>query len=116
ARQSNLNFQFDPRITAGAGDGRATNQPNVSIRFENVTPQEALQAVLDNYNLVLVKDPKAKIARVTVKDPKVEDPLFSRIIQLKYSDPTNLISLVKSTLSPRSTVVADPRTSQLVVT
>ena len=32
ARQSNLNFQFDPRITS-------SNQPNVSIRFENVTAQ-----------------------------------------------------------------------------
>jgi hypothetical protein len=30
ARQSGLNFQFDPRISA-------TNQPNVSIRFENVS-------------------------------------------------------------------------------
>ena len=30
ARQSNLNFQFDPRVTQ-------TNQPNVSIRFEKVT-------------------------------------------------------------------------------
>ena len=113
ARQSNLNFQFDPRVTA-AGPG--TNQPNVSIRFENVTAQEALQAVLDNYNLVLVQDPKSKIARVTIKDPKAEDPLFSQTIQLKYSDPTNLVTLVKSTLSPRSSVMGDPRTSQLLVT
>jgi type II secretory pathway component GspD/PulD (secretin) len=109
ARQSNLNFQFDPRITM-------TNQPNVSIRFENVSAQEALTAVLENYNLVLVKEPKSKIARITIKDPKAEDPLVSRIIQLKYSDPTNLVALVKSTLSPRSTVVADARTSQLIVT
>jgi len=108
ARQSNLNFQFDPKITA-------TNQPTVSIRFENVTAQEALAAVLDNYNLVLVKDTRSKIARVTIKDPKAEDPLVSQIIQLKYSDPTNLITIVKSTLSARSTVVADPRTSQLIV-
>jgi len=109
ARQSNLNFQFDPRITS-------TNQPNVSIRFENVTAQEALTAVLENYNLAMVKDPKAKIARITIKDPKAEDPLVSRIIQLKYSDPTNMVTLVKSTLSARSLVVADSRTSQLIVT
>src|SRR5713226_6020365 len=109
ARQSNLNFQFDPRITS-------TNQPNVSIRFENVTAQEALTAVLENYNLALVKDPKARIARITIKDPKAEDPLVSRIIQLKYSDPTNMVTLVKSTLSARSLVVADSRTSQLIVT
>jgi len=109
ARQSNLNFQFDPRLSA-------TNQPNVSIRFENVTAQEALNAVLDNYNLTLIKDPKSKIARITVHDPKAEDPLVSRIIQLKYADPTNVVGMLKATLSPRSSVVADTRTSQLIVT
>ncbi|HUR47303.1 MAG TPA: secretin N-terminal domain-containing protein [Candidatus Saccharimonadales bacterium] len=109
ARQSNLNFQFDPRVAS-------SNQPTISIRFENVTAQEALQAVLDNYNLTLVRDPKSKIARVTVKDPKAEDPLLSRVVQLKYSDPTNLVILAKSTLSQRSTVVADGRTSQLIIT
>jgi len=108
ARQSNLNFQFDPRVTS-------SNQPNVSIRFENVTAQEALNAVLDNYGLVLSADPKSKIARVTIKDPKAEEPLISRIVQLKYSDPTNLVTLVKAVLSPRSSVVADPRTSQLII-
>ena len=109
ARQSNLNIQFDPRITS-------TNQPNVSIRFENVTAQEALTAVLENYNLAMVKDPKAKIARITIKDPKAEDPLVSRIIQLKYSEPTNMVTLVKPTLSARSQVIPDARTSQLIVT
>lgn len=109
ARQSNLNFQFDPRVTS-------SNQPTVSIRFENVTAQEALSAVLENYNLQLVRDPRTRIARITIKDPKADEPLFSRIIQLRYSDPTNLITLVKSTLSPRSSVMADARTSQLIVT
>jgi type IV pilus assembly protein PilQ len=108
ARQSNLNFQFDPRVTS-------SNQPNVSIRFENVSAQEALNAVLDNYNLTLIKEPKSKIARVTIKDPKAEDPLVSRIVQLKYADPSNLVMVVKVTLSPRSTVIPDNRTSQLII-
>jgi type II secretory pathway component GspD/PulD (secretin) len=116
ARQSNLNFQFDPRLTAVGPDGKPTNQPTVSIRFENVTAQEALGAVLDNYDLVLQQDPRSKIARITMRDPKAEDPLFSKIIQLKYADPTNLLSIVKSTLSARSQVMSDPRTSQLIVT
>jgi type II secretory pathway component GspD/PulD (secretin) len=108
ARQSNLNFQFDPRVTT-------SNQPNVSIRFENVSAHEALQAVLDNYGLALIKEPKSKIARITIKDPKAEDPLVAKIVQLKYSDPSNLVSIVKTTLSPRSSVIADPRTSQLII-
>ncbi len=116
ARQSSLNFQFDPRITATGMDGKPTNQPNVSIRFENVTAGEALQAVLDNYNLTLVKDSKTRIARITIKDPKAEEPLVSKIVQLKYGDPTNLVTLVRSSLSTRSQVVADPRTRQLLIT
>jgi type II secretory pathway component GspD/PulD (secretin) len=41
--------------------------------------------------------------------------LVAKIVQLKYSDPSNLVSIVKTTLSPRSTVVADARTSQLII-
>ena len=41
---------------------------------------------------------------------------MSKIIQLKYCDPTNMVTLVKPTLSARSQVLADPRTSQLIVT
>jgi type II secretory pathway component GspD/PulD (secretin) len=108
ARQSALNFQFDPRVTS-------SNQPNVSIRFENVSAHEALNAVLENYNLTLIRDPKSKIARVTIRDPKAEDPLVTRIVQLRYADPSNLVSIVKTTLSGRSSVVADARTSQLIV-
>lgn len=109
ARQSGLNFQFDPRVTA-------TNQPNISIRFEDVTPQEALDAVLENHGLRLIREPRSRIGRITYRDPAAEEPLVARIIQLKYSDPTNLISIVKSTISPRSQVVADTRTSQLIIT
>ena len=109
ARQSNLNFQFDPRITG-------SNQPNVSIRFENVTATEALLAVLENYNLQLVKDSKSRVARVTIKDPKAEEPLISKIVQLRYSDATNMVTIVKPALSTRSSIIADTRTSQLILT
>ena len=116
ARQSNLNFQFDPRITAPGPDGRPTNNVNISIRFENVTAQEALEAVLENYSLALVKDPRSKIARITVKDPRAEEPLIAKIVQLKYADPTNLVVVLKSTLTARSQVVPDSRTSQVLIT
>ena len=72
--------------------------------------------MLDNYNLALVQEPKSKIARITLKDPKAEDPLVSKVIQLKYGDPTNFVAFVKGILSPRSQVMADIRTSQLIVT
>jgi len=109
ARQSGLNFQFDPRVNA------MSNQPNVTVRFENVTPSDALEAVLENYGMTLQQDPKTRISKITIKDPKAKEPLISNVIQLKYASPTNLVPLLKATLSPESQVLADLRTSQLLV-
>jgi len=109
ARQAGLNFQFDPKVSS-------SNQPNISLRFENVSASEALTAVLENHGLTLVQDSKSKIARVTTKDPKAQDPLVSKIVQLKYADPSNLVSIVKQTFSdPRSAVIGDSRTANLII-
>jgi type IV pilus assembly protein PilQ len=109
ARQSGINFQFDPRVNS------QSNQANVTVRFENVTAEDALSAVLDNYGLALQLDPKTKISRITIKDPKMEEPLQPHVIQLKYCSPTNLATLLKATLSARSQVLPDLRTSQILV-
>jgi type II secretory pathway component GspD/PulD (secretin) len=118
ARQAGLNYMLDPKVAFGqiGPDGRPIPQPTVSIRWENVTAQQALNALLNNYNLQLLEDPKSKIARITVKDPAAPDPLVTKIIQLKYAAPTNIMIAVQNTfIDKRSKVVADIRTSQLVV-
>jgi len=118
ARQAGLNYMLDPKISFGqpGPDGRPTPQPSVSIRWENVTAEQALLALLNNYSLQLIDDPKTKIYRVTVKDPAAPDPLVTKIYQLAYANPSNIVSTVQSGLSDRrSKVVGDVRTSQLVV-
>jgi type II secretory pathway component GspD/PulD (secretin) len=118
ARQANINYMLDPKLSYGqmGPDGRPIPQPTVSIRWENITAEQALTALINNYGLQLVADPKTKIFRVTIKDPAVPDPLQSRIIQLKYASPSNLLAAVETTLiDKRSKVMADVRTSQLVV-
>jgi type II secretory pathway component GspD/PulD (secretin) len=118
ARQAGLNYILDPKVAFGqpGPDGRPIPQPSVSIRWENVTAVQALTALLGTYNLQLVEDPKSKIARVTVRDPAAPDPLVTKIIQLKYASPTNILNTVASTLTDkRSKVVADVRTSQIIV-
>ncbi len=86
----------------------------VSLRWENVTAEDALQEVLDNYGLMLVVNPKTTVGRVTRKPTVL--PLTTAIVQLKYSSPTNIMEVLKSTfVDPRSKVSADLRTSQLVV-
>ncbi len=118
ARQAGLNYMLDPKVPYGqmGADGKMNAQPSVSIRWENVTSEQALAALLNNYNLQLVEDPKSKISRVTVKDPAAPDPLVTKVVQLKFASPTNIMSAIQNTLTDkRSKVVADIRTSQLVI-
>jgi type II secretory pathway component GspD/PulD (secretin) len=118
ARQANLNYMLDPRINYGqpGPDNRIVPQPAISIRWENVTAQQALAALLNNYNLQINQDPKTGIARITTKDPAAPPPLLTRIIQLQYANPSNILAGVQALLlDRRSKVVGDIRTSQLVV-
>ena len=119
ARQARINFQFDPVITTNLSavgpDGKPGGQPLVSLRLENVTAEQVLEAVLDNYGYSLVQDPRTKIGRITLKPAKGLEPQVTRVIQLKYSSVTNMMLIVKGTISTRCQVVADSRTSQLVV-
>jgi type II secretory pathway component GspD/PulD (secretin) len=118
ARQADLNYMLDPKINYGTPDagGVVHPQPTVSLRWENLTADQALNAVLNNYNLVIIDDPKTRIARITIKDPAAPDPLFTKIIQLKYSSASNMLINASSILmDKRSKVIADNRTSQLVV-
>jgi type II secretory pathway component GspD/PulD (secretin) len=119
ARQAAINYILDPRVGYGQPDektGVIKVQPNISIRWENLTAEQALSALLQNYGLQLIDDPKTKISRVTIKDPAALEPLQTKIIQLKYAAPSNVITSVQTTLTDRrSKVVPDVRTSQLVV-
>ena len=50
ARKARLNVILDPRLSTPP-----FNEMTVSIRWENVTAREALTALLENYDLVLVE-------------------------------------------------------------
>jgi type II secretory pathway component GspD/PulD (secretin) len=118
ARQANINFVLDPKIPYGqvGPDGKVMPQPSVTIRWEGISAEQALTALLNNYSLQLVEDPKSKIARITVKDPAAPDPLITKIIQLKFASPSNLVASVTAIIDvKRGKVLADVRTSQLVV-
>src|SRR6266852_2016685 len=118
ARGAGLNYMLDPKIGFGqmGTDGKLIPEPTVSIRWENVTAEQALLSLLNNYDLQLVEDPKSRIARITRKDPLAPPPLTTKVIQLKYASPTNVIIAVQNTLTDkRSKVVGDIRTSQIVV-
>ena len=118
ARQAGINYLLDPKIGYGQPDanGQIKAEPTLSIRWENITAEHALMALLDNYGLQLVQDSNTKIYRITTKDPTAPPPLVTRVIQLKYASTSNMVDSVQGSLTDkRSRVIADNRTSQLVV-
>ena len=118
ARQAGINYLLDPKIGYGQPDqnGQVKPEPTLSVRWENVTAEQALLALLDNYGLQLVMDRNTHIARITTKDPTAPPPLITRVIQLKYASVSNMTAAVQSVFTDkRSKVLPDPRTSQLVV-
>ncbi len=118
ARLANINYMLDPKIGYGQPDanGQIKPEPTLSIRWENITAENALLALLDNYSLQLIVDKKTGIDRITTKDPLAPPPLSTKVIQLKYASVSNLQEAAQSVLTDkRSKVLSDPRTSQLVV-
>ncbi len=118
ARLANINYMLDPKIGYGQPDanGQIKPEPVLSIRWDNITAENALLALLDNYGLQLVADKKTGIDKITVKDPTAPPPLFTKVVQLKYAGVSNIVESAQSVLTDkRSKVLSDVRTSQLVV-
>ena len=118
ARQAGINYMLDPKIAYGQPDasGQVKTEPTLSIRWENITAESALLALLDNYGLQMTLDPQTGISRISLKDPTAPPLLETRVIQLKFASVSNMVTAVQSTLTDkRSKVIADVRTSQLVV-
>jgi Flp pilus assembly secretin CpaC len=118
ARLANINYMLDPKIGYGQPDasGQIKPEPVLSIRWENISAENALLALLDNYGLQLVHDKQTGISRITLKDPTAPPPLFTKVIQLKYAGVSNILDAAQSVLTDkRSKVMSDPRTSQIIV-
>ncbi len=111
---------YDPKIpySLAAADGKTNAWPLVTTRLVGVNEGDALDEILANHNLQLVRGEKnTNIFRVSMKDPAALEPLVTKIIQLKNSGTTNMVTAILSLFATptRSKVVPDVRTSQLVV-
>ena len=118
ARQAGINYLIDPRIGYGQPDqnGQIKPEPTLSIRWENVTAEQALMALLDNYSLQLIEDHRSQIARIAAKDPAALPSLATRVVQLKYAGTSNMVDAVQAALTDkRSRVLPDVRTSQIII-
>jgi hypothetical protein len=76
ARQARLDVTLDPRLSRPSfqPDGRLIPQPMVSVRWQNITARQALTALMDNFDLVMVEDAASGVRKITVKESAGEKP------------------------------------------
>ena len=71
ASAASLAISLDPELSATDFDTQGT----VSFRWERITARQALAALLDNYDLVMIEDRATSAARITQKsDPERNQP------------------------------------------
>jgi type IV pilus assembly protein PilQ len=116
ATYAHLNIAFDPRLlNQVAPDGHPIPPPIVQETWKNVTALQALQFLLDLYGWQLEREPNNPIAKVVMKDPKALEPLVTKVVQLSYGEPREIMLEIKMALSPRSWITNDIRTHQLIL-
>jgi hypothetical protein len=76
ARQAGLEITLDPRLSRPSfqSDGRLIPEPMVSVRWQNITARQALAALMDNFDLVMVEDAASGVSKITVKESAGEKP------------------------------------------
>ncbi len=71
ASAASLAVSLDPKLSATDFDAQGT----VSFRWERITARQALAALLDNYDLVMIEDAAKSATRITQKsDPERKQP------------------------------------------
>jgi hypothetical protein len=68
AQAANLNCTIDAKVNSVDSKGK---QILLNVRWENVTARQALFALLDNFNLVLLEDSKSGTCRILPKNGQV---------------------------------------------
>ncbi len=118
ALQAEINVLFDPKLTqvARAADGTPIPAQKVpAFRMTNVTARQALEAIMANNNLQMVHDPKTNTYRISPKEAATQEPLITKIFTLRYTSPTNIVTILTSVLSTRAKVTPDSRTQTLII-
>lgn len=64
ARFAKINYVLDPSLPFQPGGP----QPTISVRWENITAEQALLAVLSSYDLQMVENPRSGILRIVPQD------------------------------------------------
>jgi type IV pilus assembly protein PilQ len=87
----------------------------IMLSLKDVTAEEALNALLDTYDLYYVKQGDANIYVIKSKDDK-NHITVSRVIFCNYAKSGDLAKILETRLSTGGKIVSDMRTNSIVIT
>jgi hypothetical protein len=69
-KKDHINIVLDPKLSGyvDPADNKFHSEPSVSIHWENVTSRQAIVALCENYDLVIVKDSATGVIQIKPKD------------------------------------------------
>lgn len=108
AKAANVSYKLDPKINYGQTDanGNVHAQPTVTIRWTNVSGLEGFKALLANYNLMMIPNPKTGIAHIKVKDP-------AKNVFVATNITARLTRLVQEAIAPATNIAGEHLTAAL---
>src|SRR5215470_5833555 len=69
-RQADILYILDPRVPGSSlGPGRYKRPPSITIRWTNLTAQQALKQLLASNNLVMIENPTNPLVRIAPEKP-----------------------------------------------
>jgi type II secretory pathway component GspD/PulD (secretin) len=120
-----ISVVLDPKLKTGDQKCIGTNNcitfPAITNATVNLgalmgTPRQRLDAILNANGLVMTLEPSSQSYLVTYKDPTAREPLLPYVIPLRYSNTTNILTLIREVFPPPGTRInADIRTASLLV-
>jgi len=121
AKFAKISIVPDPKLRTGDEKYVGTNvivfKPitnSVNLGAILGTPRQRLDAILNANGLSMIYDTASQSYLVTFKDPTAKEPLLPYVIPLRFSNTTNIQSLLTSAFSGAK-ISADTRTASLLV-
>jgi type II secretory pathway component GspD/PulD (secretin) len=124
ARFAKIPVVLDPRLKNGGerfiGTNVVTLPPitNITVNLSSMgdlSAKQRLHAILKVHDLDMVPDPASQVYTITYKEPGAKEPLVPNVIPLRYSNTTNIVSLLQAVFPPPTRIQADTRTASLLV-
>lgn len=87
----------------------------IVLSLKDVTPEEALTALLDTYNLYYIRQANTNIYIIKSRSDAAKVSV-SKVIFCNYTNATSIANILKESISKDGKIVADARTNSLVIT